>query len=321
LKQSKSGKVTSTPCKVVARMFTNIKTADAQINFFQTLIDKSKFYGLKKIDLKGVVLVCDMDPIMDEVATKFGMIIFWDHRHVNQAIIAKLKGEPCLNIVLYYMGQIRNSLTLETAKKLTLELKNMLLTDKKTLKQCTDLKNPNFNKKAWKYLNQQYFASDNHYNKLCKWTVKHLDTSFWLWSQAIESRHNKDLNIWNSGTTKMSIPECVLRYQQIDKAELRMIYLHFLEAQLPQLKKAFTAKKSNKAIKFVKSMAIESSDVLKDDEVEPNIISRHKELHEIFKNVKEEKEFVEVKTVFNKPNKSTKRTRRKFELSETDEII
>ena len=216
--------------------------------------------------------VSDMDPILQEVASKFNMKIFWDHRHVNQSIVRKLKGETCLNVVLHFMKLIRNSPSLQEAKKITTELKTTLLTKEKSLENSINMKNPNFNKKAWKYLNKQYFASDEHYNKLCRWTVQHLDVSFWSWSQAVESRHNKDLNIWNSGTTKLSLSECILRYQQIDKAELRILYLHFLQAQLPQLKKAIIAQKSNKESKFVKSVVAENVNMTI-EETQPLIMS------------------------------------------------
>lgn len=186
-RKTKEGKVCSTPCKVVARMFSNIKTADAQITFFQTLIDKSKYYGNKKLDLTGVILVSDMDPILHEVAAKFGMKIFWDHWHVQKSIHEKLKGKSCLNIVLHYFAEIRNCETLETAKQKTVELRDILTTQKKTLTNSATLFNPNYDPKAWKYLYKQYFTADDNYSKLCKWTVSHLDTSFWVWSQAIES--------------------------------------------------------------------------------------------------------------------------------------
>ncbi len=152
LKKSKKGQVISSHCKVIARMFTNIKTADAQIHFFQMLIDRSKFYGIKRLDLKGVVLVSNMDPILQEVATKFEMKIFWDHCYVHQSIVRKLKDESYLNIVLHYVSQIQNCLELKEAKRLTLELESVLTLKKRTLQDSSDILNPNCNKKAWSIL-------------------------------------------------------------------------------------------------------------------------------------------------------------------------
>src|SRR6185437_3135473 len=112
------------------------------------------------------------------------------------------------------------------------------------------------------------------------------------WSQAIESRHNKDLNIWNSKTTKINIPECILRYQEIDKAEMRSIYLNFLNAHLPDLTKAFERKKSSQGTKYLKSIVAESSD-LKASEVDPLMIYEHFKLHQQFKDAKEGNNFKE----------------------------
>jgi len=222
------------PCKIIARLFTNIKNADVQIEFFRTLVEKSKSYG-KKLDLTGIVIVTDMDVLMTEICDHFGMINFWDNKHVNSAIIAKFKGSTCLSVILDYMRDIRACLKREDAEKKVEELKILLTEKNRKL-----VLNPFYCPEAWTYLNRELLKN---LDRLCRWTISHLSSDFWMWSQAIESRHNKDLNFWNSGQTKLSIEECILRFYEIDKAELRQAYLYFLESNTDYLEQGITATK------------------------------------------------------------------------------
>jgi hypothetical protein len=80
---NKNGSLKMPPGKVVMRLFTNVQDVSAQIEIFQTVIEKSKYYCYKSLDLKGVVFVSDMDKIASALCTFFGMILYWDTKYVN----------------------------------------------------------------------------------------------------------------------------------------------------------------------------------------------------------------------------------------------
>jgi len=132
---------------------------------------------------------------------------------------------------------------LEAAEALISELETLL-----TTKERDSVVNPFYDVQAWKYMSKVVFRD---LNKLCKWTVAHLGDDFWEWTQASESRNNKDLNVWNARLTQLSIEECVFRYYEIDKAELRTAYLRFVEADLELLKRTMRTKRKQLPKKFI----------------------------------------------------------------------
>ena len=213
------------------------------------LIDKSKIYVAGGINFKDVVLVTDMDVIIDDVVKTFQMKHYWDHRHVNQALIKHFKGQHNSSVVFKKMQELRECKTKEDAQKKIKELQSILTTPKLENKE-NGVDNPYFDVKGWEYLNK-YFLKD--LDKLCYWTVEHLN-SCWLWTQAIESRNNKDLNIWNGGQTNLGIEEVVVRYSEIDKAEMRQAYLHFMAAEYRTVEKAQITQRKNSSKKFLTAL-------------------------------------------------------------------
>jgi hypothetical protein len=63
------------PGKVVMKLFTNVWNVSAQIEMFQTVIDKSKFYCHKSLDLKGIVFVSNINKIASVLYIFFEMIL------------------------------------------------------------------------------------------------------------------------------------------------------------------------------------------------------------------------------------------------------
>ena len=321
------------PCKVVARLFATQRTAAVQKQFFQLLIDKSAEYCLTPLSLKGVVLVTDMDPMIDEVVQHFEMKHYWDHRHVNQALKHYLDGKPCQKIVFNYMHNIRECENPEDADKLVQSLK-AILSNKTSKQKSTNetVQNPFYSPDIWSYLNGQYFK---HMDKLCKWTIKDLP-EFWRWSQAIESRNNKDLNLWNQGVTGISTEEAILRFSEIDKAEMRQAYLHFMAAEYQSIERSVTSQRRDIGKKFKIALIREYADFMKpaneetvasedepaqddpsvepnivektDPPVEPNIVEKTEQLRKLLESrpTKKEEEIKLAKTTFGRPTKQRK---------------
>ena len=154
---SKAGGEKPAPCKLVARLFSNIRTATVQIQFFQLLIDKSTCYMTNPMSLKDVVLVTDMDSIIDEVVKHFGMKHYWDKRHVNQAISKKTDGRACKDIVLQRIAMLRDCDTEEAAKIQMKALENLLTFA--TVKQegkSKEVVNPYYDPQIWSYLSSTF---------------------------------------------------------------------------------------------------------------------------------------------------------------------
>lgn len=238
---------TSAPFKVAARIFTSVRTAEAQIEFFQLLINKSSCYLSTPLSLEGVVLVTDMDPIIDQVVKHFKMKSFWDHRHVGEAIRKKVEGLQCRDIVIQSVQHIRECLTEEDARSKMADLKK-LLTMKGVAKtgSTSKIENPFFAPTIWDYLERHIFSD---LNRLCKWTIQHLSDA-WKWSQAVEGRNRKDLHLWNDGATRLTVEEIIIRYAEIDSSELRLAYLHFVEAEYTSLTNSLRLKRKNAKTKF-----------------------------------------------------------------------
>ena len=140
------------------------------------------------------------------------MINYWDKRHVNQAIVHKFKSKTCLSGILHRLQEITDCTKREEVEAKVQQLKTLL-----TVEQKSGIKNEMYEPEAWNYLEKEILKD---LNKLCRWTVQHLGNTFWEWTQAIESRNNKELNIWNGGATQLSVEECLLRYYEIDKTAL-----------------------------------------------------------------------------------------------------
>jgi hypothetical protein len=148
------------PCKVVARLFTNIRDYTPQVDLFDLLIEKSKLYSTKPLDFSEIVLITDMDPMINQIVAKYNMKHWWDRRHVNQSIVRHLREHPLLNFVLVWMKEIRDSETKEKADAKIEDLRVVLTT--KTIK---GIKNEMYDEKVWEYLNRIYFC---HLDKLCR---------------------------------------------------------------------------------------------------------------------------------------------------------
>jgi len=334
-----------------------MKTVDPHVDFFNFLISKATQYG-PKLDLKGVIIVTDMDPIIDELCHRFGMINFWDHRHVNQAIVRQFKEYPGLSLVLEEIADIRNSDSVEEAKLKIDELK-MILTKEKMDIDGSEISNPLQNSTLWSYL-EKHILKD--LNKICRWTVKHLTTDFWKWTQAIESRHNKDLNIWNQKSNQLSVVECIMKYNEIDKAELRQIYLHYVDSKFTNVINSITASRKNIEKKMITTLVreywqfeglstvllqsdnncqqttendnvhmfdINTTDSKEDSIINMTIGDRIKQLQEIaiIQSKKSKKQSIviddeqpkgEAETKFGKPSKRQKRPRVNFCVSDED---
>jgi len=194
-----------------------------------------------------------MDPMINQIVTKYNMKHWWGRRHVNQAIVRHLKDSPILSSVLSWIMDIRSSLSEKEALEKIEKLKKIL-----TTQQTKGIKNSLCDVDIWNYLNTTFFT---HLDKMCRWTVQHLPSDFWEWFQAIESRNNKDLNIWNAGQTGLSIEECILRFHEIDKADIRQAYLNYLEANVAVLQQAVKAKKKNPQRKFITAVVRENWDL------------------------------------------------------------
>jgi hypothetical protein len=264
------GNPKSNPAQVVARLFTNIRDATPHMLMFDLIMEKSKLYSsTSALSFVGIVLLTDMDAIVDAICKKYGLKNWWDIRHVNQAVLRKLAGKICLSIVMSKLSMIRNCDQRSDAESIIAELKLLL-----TTQQRNGVNNVFFDTEAWEYLHKVVFCD---LDKLCKWTVAHLGDSFWHWTQAIESRNNKDLNIWNAHTTQLSVEECLLRYYEIDKAELRTAYLRFLEADLEVLQK--TVRSKNKPIKkkFLTSLVRDFTDFRTSDDEDDDDDEDYKE--------------------------------------------
>jgi len=299
-----------------------------------------------------------MDPIIDELCNWFGMINFWDHRHVNQAIVRQFKEYPGLSLVLEEIADIRNSDSVEEAKLKIDELK-MILTKEKMDIDGSEISNPLQNSTLWSYL-EKHILKD--LNKICRWTVKHLTTDFWKWTQAIESRHNKDLNIWNQKSNQLSVVECIMRYNEIDKAELRQIYLHYVDSKFTNVINSITASRKNIEKKMITTLVreywqfeglstvllqsdnncqqttendnvhmfdINTTDSKEDSIINMTIGDRIKQLQEIaiIQSKKSKKQSIviddeqpkgEAETKFGKPSKRQKRPRVNFCVSDED---
>ena len=48
--------------------------------------------------------------------------------------------------------------------------------------------------------------------------IAHLP-SMYQWTQAVESRNNKDINVWNGEAKSLSMSQIIYRYYHIDQAE------------------------------------------------------------------------------------------------------
>jgi hypothetical protein len=166
------------------------------------------------VNLKGVVLVSDMDPMIPKVCEIFGMVHYWERCHVNQAIVcwAGEKHQKCVSTVIKYVDRLRECEDKTVAPTIVLKLQRLL-----NLKFKMGVKNISYCPDMWSYLEKTVLTD---LNRICKWTVSHLSSNFWQWSQAIESQNNIDLNVWNYGKRNIPIEEAVYRYQQIDKAEI-----------------------------------------------------------------------------------------------------
>lgn len=248
----RNGNIKASPGKVVARLFTNIYDASPQIEYFQTLIEKSKYYSSKPLDLKGVVVVTDMDKLIPKICQHFGMVSYWERRHVNQSIVrwAGDKYQYCLSFVLTKISELRNCMEMKEAQKIVNDIETLL-----NLQSKHSLSNNLYCPQMWEYL-QKYILYD--LDKICRWTVAHLSSHFWEWSQAIESRNNVDLNIWNFGKTNIAVEECIYRYQQIDKAEIREAYLRYLQANFAALKNAVSSGRKNISKKALTAIVTEN---------------------------------------------------------------
>ena len=243
---NRKNQINTYACKAVARLFTNIRDYTPQVDLFDLLIEKSKLYSSEPLDFSKIVLVTDMDPMINQIVTKYNMKHWWDRRHVNQTIIHHLKDSSILNTVLIWIKNIRDSLTEEEAREKIQKLNTLL-----TIKQTKGVKNPLYDVKTWNYLQKIFFS---HLDKLCRWTVQHLPNDFWEWFQGIESQNNKDLNIWNAGKIGISVEECILRFYEIDKADIWQTYLNYLEANVSILEKAINAKRKNLQQKYLTVM-------------------------------------------------------------------
>ena len=148
------------------------------------------------LSLKDVVLISDMDLMAAEFVNHFEMKQYWDHRHVNQAIRKKFLKHHSIGIIFSKIDLIRSSGDRVTAEEQVAELKKILTSKTRKVRGTdTEVDNPYFFQEGWDYLSK-FILKD--LDKICNWTVAHLP-NFWKWSQAVESRHNKDLNIWNQG--------------------------------------------------------------------------------------------------------------------------
>jgi hypothetical protein len=264
---AKRKKISEAPYKVIARLFSSDRTAAAQKHFFQVLIDKSKHYLNKPLDLTGVVLVTDMDPIINEVVETFGMKHYWNHRHVNQALVKHFKGHNNQQVVFKKFQEIRACETEEEARLKMKELEEIML--KKTISNSgEEVANPFYDESGWNYL-QKVFLKD--LNTLCHWTVNHLGSG-WLWSQDVESRNNKDLNIWNAGANNLSVPEVIIRYSEIDKAEMHQAYLHYMSSNYSELEKSLSAQNKNSHKKFLTVLVRDYLESFSTEETEINEI-------------------------------------------------
>ena len=56
-KINRNKKINSYPCKVVARLLTNIRDYTPQVDLFDLLMEKSKLYAMRPLDFNEVVLV------------------------------------------------------------------------------------------------------------------------------------------------------------------------------------------------------------------------------------------------------------------------
>ena len=133
------------------------------------------------------------------------------------------------------MKELRGCIEKETASRILAKLKILLNMNSKN-----GVSNSFYCPLMWEYLEKNIFLD---LDRICKWTIAHLSSSFWAWSQGIESRNNVDLNVWNFGKMNITVEECIFCYQQIDKIEVRRAYLHFLESQYNVLTSAILSKR------------------------------------------------------------------------------
>lgn len=79
--------------------------------------------------------------------------------------------------------------------------------------------------------------------------------AFYHWTQAIESRMNKDLNNWNAHQRSIPVIEVIIWFYHIDYNELQIIYMNYVKATAPAtVRQLLLHKKPTDVKKFWKVM-------------------------------------------------------------------